>query len=147
MDVRRLPTLDPYISRCLGDPGLDAEERAKVDNVVLDERPPMAGVEIYTRHLDGHPVADLDDWHDRHNRFLDEEILLDPSEKTLPWTFRPENDPNRLRSIDPRINLIRVEEAAWPCSLSGISATEETPPGNSHDEPLRAVLLQLRPWP
>lgn len=46
MDIRRLPTLDPYISRCLGDPGLDAEERAKVDNVVFDERPPMAGVEI-----------------------------------------------------------------------------------------------------
>jgi len=47
---------------------------------------------------------------------------------------------------DPSVGS--VDKTIFPgISPSGISATEETAPGNSHDEPLRAFLLQIRPRP
>jgi len=70
-------------------------------------------------HFTGVPVLDLDDWNSRHNGYAAVEIEIDPADPGVPWTFRRENDPNRLPLVDRRINLIRVEDARWPCHLSG----------------------------
>jgi hypothetical protein len=55
------------------------------------------------------------------------------------------------RDLEYRIGDLSAGSAAqtiFPSiSLSGITATEETAPGDSHDAPLRAVLLQRRPRP
>ena len=55
------------------------------------------------------------------------------------------------RDLEYRIGDLSAGSAARTIvpgmSLSGISAAEEAAPGNSHDEPLRAVLLQRRPRP
>ena len=49
---------------------------------------------------------------------------IDRKESKLPWTFRRENEFNRLRQIEPRLYLVRVERAAWPCSLVNNTSPE-----------------------
>lgn len=105
----------------LADASIDAEERAHIENFMLDERPPQSGADLYARRLGNKPVTNLDNWQDRHRNFTSEEINLDVSEAGQPWTFRTDNAVNRLRQIDPRIYLVRVEDASWPCDLTGIS--------------------------
>ena len=55
------------------------------------------------------------------------------------------------RDLEYRIGDLSVGSVAQKIfpgiSPSGISATKETAPGNSHDEPLRAVVLKRRPRP
>ena len=120
MDLNSLPNLAEYMNRQVaGTP--DAEERAHIENFTFDERPPSNGIDLYARRLKATPLTDLDNWQDRHRNFVVDEINLDASEPEKPWTFRNDNAINRLRQIDPRINLIRVEDANWICSLAGIS--------------------------
>lgn len=124
VDPARLPTLAPYLSAKLSDPATEWDERARIENLLLEERSPEAGVRLYADHLAGSLVEDADGWNDRHNGFTSEEVFLDASDARTPWTFRPENDQNRLHRIDKRIYLVRVEPAAWPCGLSGVTFEE-----------------------
>lgn len=122
MDLTQLPNLNEFMGHRLAPhSSIDAEERAHIENFMLDERPPQIGTALYARRLGNKPVADLDNWLDRHRNFVAEELNLDVKDSTQPWTFRPDNAINRLRQIDPRINLLRIEDAAWPCSLVGIT--------------------------
>jgi len=70
------------------------EERACAQNFLLDERPSPEALDLYKPHLD-------------------------PGESDAPVTFRPLNDRNRVTQIDTRLNLIRIEQADWPCALRG----------------------------
>ncbi|MGB7987904.1 MAG: hypothetical protein WCF44_00815 [Candidatus Methylophosphatis roskildensis] len=126
MDIAALPTLEDYATRTLREVGALPGERARVENVLLEERPPQAGALSYASYLNGSPIADGDDWCDRHNYFVTEEIELAVAEGSQPWTFRPENALNRLPLVDRRINLIRVEAAGWPCSLSSVDFGQVT---------------------
>lgn len=105
----------------------DSEERALAENFLWDERVTPAGIDLYRGYVNMRSVADLDDWTNRHENYVAEELKIPPDDSASPWTFRAENDSNRLRHIDPRIYLIRVEEASWPCSLVGITTTELGP--------------------
>ncbi len=122
MDMSRLPNLADYATRRLADGLIDAEEQAKIENFILDERPPHEGISLYSRRLGTSSITNLDNWQDRHKNFTSEEINISTSESGQPWTFRPENATNRLRLIDPRIYLVRVERADWPCSLAGVES-------------------------
>ncbi len=102
----------------------DPEERANAENFLWDERPPVAGVDLYSGFVNHGPVVGLDDWSDRHRNYVSEYLHIDQDDSVIPWTFRTDNDSNRLRYIDPRIYLIRVEAASWPCDLLGISTEE-----------------------
>lgn len=124
MDMRHAPVLHDYLTRRSADADLDAEERAHIENFLLDERPPPTGAQLYASYLGTAPVADLSDWQHRHKDFTDDEIHLQMNEPGQPWTFRPDNAVNRLRQIEPHIYLLRVEDAAWPCALSDISPEE-----------------------
>ncbi|MCH7539552.1 MAG: hypothetical protein IH999_04010 [Proteobacteria bacterium] len=124
MDLFHIPNLQDYIRRVLTTDTLDPEARANAENFLWDERPPVAGVDLYRGFLEGGKVADLDDWTDHHHEYTTEHILIGWDEPVTPWTFRTENAVNRLRQIDPRIYLIRVEEAGWPCALLGVNTEE-----------------------
>ena len=121
MDLNNLQNLSEYMKLRIADVAIDAEERAHIENFMLDERPPQSGVDLYSRWLGNKPVADLDNWKFRHGNFVVKELNLDIKKPEQPWTFRADNAINRLRQIDPRLYLVRVEDAGWPCSLTGIS--------------------------
>ncbi|MHB1591100.1 MAG: hypothetical protein ACYCTW_06160 [Sulfuricella sp.] len=124
MDINRIPSLQPYVARQLGNGALDEEERVKIENLILDERPTRAGVDLYASRIGATHVADLDDWHGRHTDFLKLEIQIGRSKTEDPWTFRPGNDSNRLRLMDHRQYLIRVEDVSWPCRLANITGEQ-----------------------
>lgn len=118
MDIDLLPTISAYAHAKLADATTDASERARIENLLIEERVPVSGLSLYGSHLNGSPISDLDDWNDRHKKFVDTEIAIDPLNPYIPWTFRPENAANLLPLVDRRINLIRVEDARWPCGLN-----------------------------
>lgn len=121
MDLGLLPALATYVSSRLADPSTETSERARIENLLMEERAPASGISLYAGYISGAPVQDLDDWNNRHNDYAVAEIEIDPADPILPWTFRPENVPNRLPLVDRRINLIRVENARWPCNLTGVT--------------------------
>lgn len=118
MDIALLPTITAYANAMLSDPTTDTSERARIENLLIEERVSASGLNLYGNHLNGSPISDLDDWNDRHKKFVDAEIAIDPLNPYIPWTFRPENAANLLPLVDRRINLVRVEDARWPCSLN-----------------------------
>lgn len=124
MNPGRVPALQPYLFRQVGAGTPDGEERAKIENFLWDERPGDAAVDLYANRLGTGAVADLDDWHGRHNNFLKREIQIGRGKPEIPLTFRAINDLNRLRLIEPSLYLIRVEEATWPCDLAGIAVED-----------------------
>jgi hypothetical protein len=117
MDPTSIPNLNGYLQTALS--SADPEEQACAQNFLLDERLPAGASDIYSPHCAGDPISHLDDWFDRHHGYATEHLHIDPDEPQLPYTFRPVNTPNRLTRIDPRLYLIRVEQAGWPCSLRG----------------------------
>lgn len=117
MDSKPIPNLDGYLRTAVSSD--DPEERACAQNFLLDERPPARASDLYAPHCAGAPISDLDDWFGRHRGYAIEHLNIDPDEPNVPYTFRSINDPNRLTRIDPRLYLIRVEQAGWPCSLRG----------------------------
>lgn len=124
MKLDSLPNLAEYMDRRLADAAINAEERAHIENFMLDERPPQTGIDLYAKRLKSKPIADLDNWIDRHKNFITEEVNLGVKETAQPWTFRAENDINRLRNIEPNLYLIRVEDINWLCNSIGITCTD-----------------------
>ena len=118
MDLARLSTISAYAHTKLRDAATETSERARIENLLVEERVPADGLELYGAHLGGLPVSDLDDWNSRHKDFVLAEIEIGAHDPLEPWTFRPENAANQLPLVDRRINLVRVEDARWPCSLS-----------------------------
>ncbi len=123
MNTTPLTDLNAYLDQVIRK-SIDPEERAQAENFLWDERPPAAGIDLYRNFVNTGPVTDLDDWTDRHRNYVSEHLEIAPDAPEAPWAFRAANDANRLRLIDSRLYLIRVEEASWPCSLIGISTTE-----------------------
>ena len=118
MDIKLFPSLQPYFISRLSDVTTDREEYAQIENFLLDERPVPEGHALYNKHLGNKSIASLNDWQRRHNTgYVKKELQLDRNKPSQPWTFRPENDLNRLRQIKPELYLVRMEDAAWPCSL------------------------------
>ncbi len=124
MDLSSLPNLSDYTNLRLADASIDAEERAHIENFLLDERPPPEGISLYAKRLKNDTVSDLNNWVDRHKNFTAEEINLGVTETAQPWTFRADNAINRLRTIDPRLYLMRIEDANWLCDSIGISSID-----------------------
>jgi hypothetical protein len=122
MDAKSIPNLHGYLKGASASE--DPEERACAQNFLLDERPPTAAGAVYGRHFEGAPVTGVDDWCDRHRSYATEHLYIDPDEPLVAYTFLPDNGHNRVTQVDPRLNLIRVEEAGWPCSLRGHSFEE-----------------------
>jgi hypothetical protein len=108
----------------LADTSIDIEERAHIENFMLDERPTQQSVNLYAKRLKSKEIKNLDNWVDRHKNFTAEEINLGVTEKAQPWTFRTENAINRLRNIEPNLYLVRVEDANWLCDSIGISSKD-----------------------
>lgn len=121
MDLSLVPTLTAYITRKRADRSIDVSEQARIQNVLLEERSARSTIDLYASHLAGSDISDANEWNSRHNDFVAAELEIDQVEPAMPCTFRKENDGNRLPSVDRRINLVRVEDARWPCSLSGNS--------------------------
>ena len=48
MDLNSLPNLAEYINRQVADTS-DAEERAHIENFMLDERPSSTGIDLYAQ--------------------------------------------------------------------------------------------------
>jgi hypothetical protein len=117
MDLSATPNLDGYLQTAAA--SADPDEQACAQNFLLDERPPATASDLYLPHFAAGPVTDLDDWFGRHRGYATEHLHIDPDEPLVPYTFRPINDRNRVIRIDPRLNLIRVDHAGWPCSLRG----------------------------
>ncbi|WP_295393682.1 hypothetical protein [uncultured Thiodictyon sp.] len=122
MDSRAIPNLHDYLEAAAS--SADPEEQACAQNLLLDERPPAAASDLYQPHFSAGPVADLDDWFGRHRGYATEHLFIDQDEPENPYTFRDINARNRLTQTDPQLNLIRIEHAAWPCSLRGHSFEE-----------------------
>lgn len=118
MDLALLPTFSGYAYAKLSDVATEASERARIENLVVEERVPAIGLDLYASYLAGSPVSDLDDWNSRHKDFILAELEIGPGDSLEPWTFRPANAANHLPLVDRRINLVRVEDASWPCSLN-----------------------------
>ncbi len=117
MDARAIPHLHGYLESASA--STDHEARACAENFLLDERPPAAAHTLYQPHFAAAPVLDLDDWYGRHRAYAIEHLFIGQDEPGVPYTFRQLNAHNRVTQIDPRLNLIRVEHAGWPCSLRG----------------------------
>ncbi|MFZ2854670.1 MAG: hypothetical protein WAZ34_11250 [Rhodocyclaceae bacterium] len=124
MQIAALPTIEDFAFRAQDDSKTRSEERGRIENLLMDERPPLVGVTLYAKYLSGIPVADGDDWQNRHNNFVTEELEIGQEETSEPWTFRADNVANHLPLVDRRINLIRVEDVRWPCDLSHITFEE-----------------------
>ncbi len=122
MDSRTIPNLQGYLEAASASD--DTEEQACAQNFLLDERPPVAAVDLYRPNFTTGLVSDLDDWYERHGDFAKEHLYIDPDESHEPYTFRPVNSRNRMTEIDKRLNLIRVEKAADSCMLRGHSFEE-----------------------
>lgn len=120
MNTGPLTDLKAYLDQAIRT-STDPEERALAENFLWDERPPAAGIDLYRSFVNAGPIISVDDWTNRHQNYVSDHITIPSDATESPWTFRTDNDINRLPLIDPRIFLIRVEEASWPCSLSGIS--------------------------
>lgn len=120
MDIARLPTISAYASTTLANAAAEPSERARIENLFIEERVSTDGLNLYAPYLDGSPVSGLDDWNSRHTNFTDDHIEIDVSDSLEPWTFRAENGANRLPLVDRRINLIRVEYAGWPCESNQV---------------------------
>jgi hypothetical protein len=126
MDLTRFPTLQAYFADRLADASTDPDERAQLENFALDERPAAESQQTYNGHLGTRPLTTLDSWQNRHNRVhLKKELQLDLSNTRRPLTFRPENDANRLPRVGPNLYLVRLEGAAWPCSLLAGASPEK----------------------
>lgn len=121
MDLSRLLHLSPYARSRVRDPAADASERARIQNLQMEERCPSSGIDLYASYFSNGMVSNIDEWNTRHNDFASAELEIDQTDTQVPWTFRPENLSNRLPEIDQRINLVRIEDARWPCSLAGHS--------------------------
>lgn len=121
MDIAQLPTLSAYAHSKLADAATEPSERARIENLLIEERISADGLNVYRPYLDGLPVSDLDDWNNRHTNFAVEEIEIGATETKEPWTFRAGNEANRLPLVDPRPYLIRVEDARWPCGSNHVS--------------------------
>ena len=117
MDLSKTTHLHGYLQAAAS--STDSEERACARNFLLDERPPADAADLYSSYFGAVPVRDLDAWYGRHGDYARDHLYLDSEEALRPWTFRPENARNRISQIDRRLNLIRVEQAEWPCSLRG----------------------------
>ena len=124
MDLNSLPNLSEYMNLRLADAYIGAEERAHIENFLLDERPPQQGINLYAKRLKSKSITDLDNWVNRHKDFTAEEIDIGITDTKQPWTFRADNAINRLRNIEPSLPLIRVEDVKWLCECSGISSTD-----------------------
>lgn len=124
MNLDNLLNLSEYMNSRLADTAIDSEERAHIENFMLDERPPQKGIDIYAKRLKSNSITSLDNWIDRHRNFTSEEINLGVTEAEQPWTFRADNDINRLRNIEPNLYLIRVEDVNWLCDSIGISSSD-----------------------
>lgn len=124
MNLDNLSNLSEYMNSRLAGAAIDSEERAHIENFMLDERPPQTGIDLYAERLKSKSIADLDNWIDRHKNFTAEEINLGITETKQPWTFRSDNAINRLHNIEPNLYLIRVEDANWLCDVIGITCTD-----------------------
>lgn len=125
MNLDSLPNLTEYMNLRLADTSIDAEERAHIENFLLDERPPQIGINLYAQRLENTAITNFDDWQFCHRKFfVKEELNLEMDEIKQPWTFRVENTINRLRQIDKRLNLIRVENVNTPCREAGVTSEE-----------------------
>lgn len=51
MDLNSLPNLSDYMNRRLADAAIDTEERAHIENFMLDERPPQKGIDLYAKRF------------------------------------------------------------------------------------------------
>lgn len=124
MNLNNLTNLSNYMNLRLADTAIDIEERAHIENFMLDERPPQKGIDLYAKRLKSASITNLDNWVDRHKNFTAEEINLGITETAQPWTFRAENAINHLRNIEPNLYLIRVEDANWLCDAIGITCAD-----------------------
>lgn len=124
MNLNNLTNLSNYMNLRLADTAIDIEELAHIENFMLDERPPQKGINLYAKWLKSASITNLDNWVDRHKNFTAEEINLGITETAQPWTFRADNDINRLHNIEPNLYLIRVEDANWLCNSIGITCTD-----------------------
>lgn len=121
MKLDQIPALLAYCGNRLSAADLTVTEKIRIENLHVEERVPVEGTMLYGSYIDPTSLVDLDVWVDRHREFVANEIALDSGDTQVPWTFRAENAANRLPLIERRLNLIRVEDARWPCSLSGLS--------------------------
>ncbi len=124
MNLNNLTNLFNYMNLRLANTAIDIEERAHIENFMLDERPPQKGIDLYAKRLKSASITNLDNWVDRHKNFTAEEINLGITETAQPWTFRTDNDINRLHNIEPNLYLIRIEDANWLCDSIGITCTD-----------------------
>ena len=66
--------------------GTDPEALAHAQNFSWDERPPKAGSDLYGNYFTANPVTDIDDWNDRHNDYVAEQLQTDQSLRKL-WLY------------------------------------------------------------
>ena len=121
MDATRFPALQAFLESSLDGHVPGSEPRVLTENFLLEERAAEETQRLYGQYLAGESIDALDQWHDRHNRYADRVLEIDPEEATVPPTFRELNRSNHLPLIDQRQYLVRVEDAAWACGCAGIT--------------------------
>jgi hypothetical protein len=119
MDLTGLPTLATYTTAKRPDDGLVPSEPIRIENVLVEERVPPAGLDLYANYVGKQSISDLNEWNSQHKDFVVDEIEISATDVKDPWTFRYENSDNQLPLVDQRLILVRVESAAWPCDLNG----------------------------
>ena len=123
MNIKPIPALDRFTTEAIARAD-NPEAQAHAKNFRWDERPPQDGVALYGRYFPTTDLADLDAWNNAHEDYARDQLYLDREEPQIPWTFRAENAANRLKKIEPRLYLLRVEEATWPCDLNDADPEE-----------------------
>jgi hypothetical protein len=119
MDLTALPTLATYTAAKRLAGSFEPSEQIRIENVLVEERVPTAGLKLYSNYVGNNPVPDLDEWNSQHKDFVIDEVEIAAHDHKEPWTFRPENISNHLPVVDRRLILVRVESAEWPCKLNG----------------------------
>lgn len=101
MDSRAIPCLHSYLEAASA--SADPAEQACAQNVLLDERPPVAALALYQPYFLTGSISGLDDWYGRHRGYATEHLFIDQDEPLIPYTFRDINCADiLLRKSRPR---------------------------------------------
>lgn len=126
MELDQLPALRVLIRTALAHPGLPAEAKAILENVVMEERVGQNRHTAFSTAMGAGPWRDVAIFATEHkNRYLRERIDLDQGDAGVPDTFDTAlNGGNTWHGIEDNLALYRVEDVGFALRGSGVDDAE-----------------------
>ena len=126
MDVGLLPPLQALIRLRRIDPALVTQDRAVLENFVMDERVHDARVVHFAAAAGTVPWTSINEFFDRHShRYLQPHVELEKSDTGVPHTFDSSlNGGNFWPLIEENLALYRVESVVFALKGSGVEEVD-----------------------